>query len=172
MKMWIQRERTKAPRHHRRVFSFIKNAPFRATKKAPSQFWDKTSDPAVPPKLTQMRPLVSRTMIRAALVTGAGPVRGYWARGRSLCPRKSIRRNVLCRDPTIRGSLKGDRNRLLLLLTGFDLKLFTLYALGGRLSTTNPRKFFAPCPRRKPSGRLTGGGVTCYDTREFISGGT
>lgn len=96
-------------------------------------------------------------MIRAALVTGAGPVRGYWARGRSLCPRKAIRRNVLCRDPTIRSSLKGDRNRLLLLLTGFNLKLFTLYVRGGRLSTTYLQKFYPDDRKQKrqtpPDGR-------------------
>ena len=96
-------------------------------------------------------------MIRAALVTGAGPVRGYWARGRSLCPRKAIRRNVLCRDPTIRSSLKGDRNRLLLLLIGFNLKLFTLYVRGGRLSTTYLQKFYPDDRKQKrktpPDGR-------------------
>ena len=47
-------------------------------KKALSQIWDKDlKRPAVPPKLTQKRPLVSRTSIRAARITGAGPVRGY-----------------------------------------------------------------------------------------------
>ena len=63
--------------------------------------------PAVPPKLTPKRPLDPETIISAAAGNGCGPRQKLLAMRRSPCPPKSIRRKVLCRDPTIHGSLKG-----------------------------------------------------------------
>ena len=66
--------------------------------------------PAVPPKLAHSAPSL-RVLHTRRHGNGCGSRQRLLriGRSRSLCPRKSIRRNVLCRDPTIHGSLKGDR---------------------------------------------------------------
>ena len=63
--------------------------------------------PAVPPELTPKRPLDPETIISAATGNGCGPRQKLLAGWRSPCPHKSIRRKVLCRDPTTHDSLKG-----------------------------------------------------------------
>ena len=111
----------------------------RANKKSPVPDLGQDFHPAVPPKLTRKRPLVSHTSICAALVTGAVPVGCYWVKDRSLRPPRAIRRNALCRDSTIRGSLKGS-------LPGYFswsqvfLDCFALYADGAHLSTVDLHK--------------------------------
>ena len=81
----------------------------------------------------------SAYFIRAALVTGAVPVGRYWVKDRSLRPPRAIRRNALCRDSTIRSSLKGS-------LPGYFswsqvfLDCFALYASGAPLSTVDLHK--------------------------------
>lgn len=62
---------------HRLVFRFIASASFLEIKKVLSHHWDKTEKSCGTTQVDAQRPLVSRTIIRAALVTGAVPVRGY-----------------------------------------------------------------------------------------------
>lgn len=66
--------------------------------------------PAVPPKLIMMNIIhsLSRTSIRAVLVTDTAPV-GFFAFHTHLAALiKSIRPASICRDPTFRDSLQND----------------------------------------------------------------
>ena len=63
-------------------------------------------------QIDALRPLFSRTIIRAARITGAVPVGHYYPiAGGSLRPHKSIPSSPSRRALTIRSSLKGKRKR-------------------------------------------------------------
>ena len=108
--------------------------------KALSPLWDKTSDPAVPPKLTHSARSF-RVLHTRRPDNGCGPRQPLLSSCRSLCPRKSIRRKVLCRDPTTHGSLKGDP-------TGYSscssvyFDCFALYVANGQMSICKLHNYF------------------------------
>ena len=77
--------------------------------------------PAVPPKLTEIRPLMFRTTIRLAFITGAKPVDCYSSFGSFGRPHKSIHKSYTCRAFTTADSLKGKIFRYLLLIIGLIL---------------------------------------------------
>ena len=73
--------------------------------------WDKTKFLRYH-QIDALRPLFSRTIIRAARITGAVPVGHYYPiAGGSLRPHKSIPSSPSRRALTIRSSLKGKRKR-------------------------------------------------------------
>lgn len=103
-----------------------RSCPFHGTKAKAS---------AIPPKLTFPTgkcPLATRTIIRAPMDNGWGPVSPYLETFRSKPPSEAHSLTVSHPDSTIRDSLKSDVRQLLFFFTGFScITLLVLYALRG-----------------------------------------
>ena len=103
-----------------------RSCPFHGTKAKAS---------AIPPKLTFPAgkcPLATRTIIRAPMDNGWGPVSPYLETFRSKPPSEAHSLTVSHPDSTIRDSLKSDVRQLLFFFTGFScITLLVLYALRG-----------------------------------------
>lgn len=102
-----------------------RSCPFHGTKAKAS---------AIPPKLTfpAKCPLATRTIIRAPMDNGWGPVSPYLETFRSKPPSEAHSLTVSHPDSTIRDSLKSDVRQLLFFFTGFScITLLVLYALRG-----------------------------------------
>ena len=126
----------------KKAFRKIKNAsvPIPGTKAKAS---------AIPPKLTfpAKCPLATRTIIRAPMDNGWGPVSPYLEVLRSKPPSKAHSLTVSHPVSTLRDSLWPDIRQLLFFFTGFScITLLVLYAVKGRfVNCFFVQKIASPC---------------------------
>lgn len=110
-----------------------------------SRTWDKSLAPAIPPKLTSFGDVLSltRTIIRAPLVTGGNPSASTEAFALSSRPQKSIHPEPNDCDYTARSSLCIGQPELLLFLKGFVFEYGVIIARFFLLSILFEKNFQA-----------------------------